>query len=75
MVILKKKYKDFFVDNFMIYNFCLSYIFEKLTVFEKIKKNRKFWPLTLNNFFSTHGIYGDFWYFISTGVPMVSTNI
>jgi len=75
MVVLKKKsIGTFFVDNFMIYSICLSDILKTCRFQEKFKP-RKCRLLTLNNFFSTRGIYEDFWHFISTGVPMVFTNI
>ena len=36
MVILRKKdMRNIFVDNFMIYNFCLGYIFNKTYRFQK----------------------------------------
>ena len=45
MVILREKsMRNIFVDNFMIYNFCLGYIFDK-TVYrfqEKFKKSKNF---------------------------------
>ena len=44
MVILRKKSMgNIFVDNFMIYNFCLSYIFDKTYRFrEKFKKSENY---------------------------------
>ena len=44
MAILKKKcMRNIFVDNFMIYNFCLNYIFYKTYRFqEKFKKSENF---------------------------------
>ena len=44
MVILRKKnMRNIFVDNFMIYNFCLGYIFDKTYRFqEKFKKSANF---------------------------------
>ena len=43
--------------------------------FREKSKKPKILPLTLNNFFSTHGIYEDVWDFISTRVSKVSTKI
>ena len=44
MVILREKsIRKIFVDNFMIYNFYLSYIFDKTYRFqEKLKKSENF---------------------------------
>ena len=44
MVVLKEKgMRNIFVDNFMIYNFCLGYIFDKTYRFqEKFKKSENF---------------------------------
>ena len=44
MVILRgKSMRDISVNNFMIYNFCLSYIFDKTYRFqEKLKKSENF---------------------------------
>ena len=44
MVILREKsIRNIFVDNFMIYNFCLNYIFDKTYRFqEKLKKSKNF---------------------------------
>ena len=40
MVILRKKsMRNIFVDNFMIYNFCLGYIFDKTYRFKERLKN------------------------------------
>ena len=44
MVIARKKsMRNIFVDNFMIYNFCLGYIFDKTyRLQEKLKKSENF---------------------------------
>ena len=44
MVVLKEKgMRNIFVDNFMIYNFCLGYISDKSYRFqEKFKKSENF---------------------------------
>ena len=44
MVILREKsMRNIFVDNSMIYNFCLGYIFDKTYCFqEKLKKSKNF---------------------------------
>ena len=63
-------------DKIVVLVSCSVYFLQKLNIYTcQNLKNPKILTLTWNNFFSPHGINRDFWHFISTSVPKVSTKI
>jgi hypothetical protein len=74
MVILRKKSIRIYIENCMLYNFCLIYFYDKTYRLAENAKNPFSRPLTLNNFFCRCGSDGDFLHFLYNNVPNVRTN-